>query len=64
MKWYLAFHLNGKFIMDFKEKAEFFNDFFTTQYSIVNNNSELPSVLTKKMCKSLSSVEFLTYKIF
>ena len=34
--------------MDFKEKAELFNDFFTMQYSLVNNNSELPLVLTKK----------------
>ena len=34
--------------MDFKEKAELFNDFFTMQYSLVNNNSELPLVLAKK----------------
>ena len=53
------FH-NGKFIMDFKEKAELFNDFFSKQCSLVNNNSKLPSVLTKKTCKSLSSVEFST----
>ena len=39
---------NGKFIMDFKEKTEFFNDFFTKQCSLVNNNSKLLSVLTKK----------------
>ena len=39
---------NGKFIMDFKEKAELFNDFFTVPCSLVNNNSKLPSVLTKK----------------
>ena len=54
---------NGKFIIDFKEKAELFNDFFSKQCSLVNNNSKLPSVLTKKMCKSLSSVEFSTYDI-
>ena len=42
---------NGKFIMYFKEKAEFFNDFFTRQCSLVNKNRQLPpSVLTKKMC--------------
>ena len=54
---------NGKFIIDFKEKAELFNDFFSKQCSLVNNNSKLPSVLTKKTCKSLSSVEFSTYNI-
>ena len=54
---------NGKFIMDFKEKAELFNDFFTMHCSLVNNNSELPSVLTKKTCKLLSTVEFSTNDI-
>ena len=54
---------NGKFIIDFKEKPEFFNDFFTRQCSLVNNKSKLPSVLTKKTCQSLSTVEFSTYDI-
>ena len=54
---------NGKFIMDFKEKAELFNDFFTMQCSLVNNNSKLPSVLTKKTCKVLSTVDFSTNDI-
>ena len=54
---------SGKFIMAFKEKAELFNDLFTMQCSLVNNNSELPSVLTKKMCKLLSTVEFSTNDI-
>ena len=54
---------NGKFIIDSKEKAELFNDFFTMQCSLVNNNSELPSVLTKKTCKLLSAVEFSTNDI-
>ena len=53
----------GKFIMGFKKKAELFNDFFTKQFSRVNNNSKLSSFLTKKTCKSLSSVEFSTYDI-
>ena len=56
------FH-NGKFIMDFKEKAELFNDFFTRQCSVINNNSKLPSILTKKTSQSLSSIEFSTYDI-
>ena len=54
---------NGKFIMDFKVKAELFNDFFKKQGSLVNKNSKLPSVRTKKTCKSLSSVMFSTYDI-
>ena len=37
--------------MDFKEKAELFNDFFTMQCHFVNNNSKLPMILTKKTCK-------------
>ena len=49
--------------MDFKEKAELFNDFFSKQCSLVSSNSKLPLVLTKKTCKSLLSVEFLTYDI-
>ena len=49
--------------MDFKEKAELFNDFFTMQCSLVNNNSKLPSVLTKKTCKVLSTVDFSTNDI-
>ena len=39
---------NGKSIIDFKEKAELFNDFFSKQCSLVNNKSKLPPVLTKK----------------
>ena len=53
----------SKFIMDFKEKVELFNDFFTKQCSFDNNNSKLPSVLTTKPCKPLSLVEFLTNDI-
>ena len=51
---------NGKFIMDFKEKAEVFHDFFTMKCSLVNENSERPSVLTKNTCKLLSTVKFST----
>ena len=48
--------------MDFKEKAELSNDFLK-QCSFVENNSKLPSVLTKKAYKSLWPVEFSTYDI-
>ena len=49
--------------MNFKEKAELFNDFFTRQCSLVNNKSKLPSILTKETCQSLSTVEFSTNDI-
>ena len=55
--------LQDKFIMEFKEKAESFNDFFTWHFSLVNNKSQFPSTLTKKTCKSLSTVEFSAYDI-
>ena len=48
---------NDKFMMDFKEKSELLNDFFTKQCSLVNNDSDLPSVLTKKTTKSFSTVK-------
>ena len=54
---------NGKFIMNFKEKPELFNDFFTMQCSLVNNNSKLPLVLMKKTCKVLCTVAFSTNDI-
>ena len=44
-------------------KAELFNGLFTRQCSLVNNNSKLPSILTKKACQSLSTVEFSTNDI-
>ena len=51
-----------KFIMDFKEKAELIDNFFKNQCSLVNNNSKLSMVLSKKT--SFSSFEFSTYDIF
>ena len=49
--------------MNFKEKDKVFNDFFTRQCPLFDNNSKLPSVLNKKTCKSLSTAEFSTYDI-
>ena len=51
------------FVMDFKKKAELVNDIFTRKCSLVDNNSELPLVVHKKTCQSLSTVEFSTYDI-
>ena len=49
--------------MNFKEKAELFNDFFTRQCSLFNNNCKLPSGLNKNTRQSLSTVEFSAYDI-
>ena len=49
-----------KFVTDFKEKANIFNNFFANQYSIVSNNSELPVTLTRKTHESLSTIDFST----
>ena len=50
----------GKFITDFKEKTNIFNNFFANQCSIVSNNSELPVTLTRKTHESLSTIDFST----
>ena len=41
------FH-QGKYVIDFKKKAELFNCFFTKQRSITQNSSKLPLTLNKK----------------
>ena len=46
-----------KIITDFKEKAEFFNSFFSKQCSLRANHSELPS-LSFRTNKRISSVTF------
>ena len=38
----------GKYVTDFKQQANIFNNFLAYQCSIVSNNSELPVNLTKK----------------
>ena len=42
---------------NFKEMVEIFN-FFAKQCSLVNTNKDLPSVLSKKTHKSLSTIHF------
>ena len=46
--------------MNFKKNGELFNDFFNKQCSVVNSNIKLAKILTRKRCKSLSTVELLT----
>ena len=51
------FH-QGKFVTDFKKKAELFSSFFAKQCSILQNSSKLPLTLSKKTEKSISSITF------
>ena len=53
----MLFHSNC-FISDFKYKAEIFNDFFSNQCSLINNNSKLPTNLNHVTDRCLSSVTF------
>ena len=48
----------GKYVIDFKKKAELFNFFFSKQCSIIQNSSKLPLTLSKNMKKSISSITF------
>ena len=48
----------NKYVTDFKKKAELFNCFFAKQCSIIDNSSELPSNISKKADKSISTVTF------
>ena len=48
----------NKFIIDFRRKAEIFNTFFAKQCFVINTGSDLPTTLTKKTHKSLSTVCF------
>ena len=48
---------NDKFITNFNEKAEIFN-LFAKQCSLINTNSDLPSVLSKETHKFLPTIHF------
>ena len=49
---------DNKFITNFKEKAEIFNNFFAKQCSLIDTNSAFSSVLSKKTYKLLSAIHF------
>ena len=51
------FHSNP-FILDFKHRAELFNDFFLKSSSLINNNSKLPTNLNHVSDRHLPSVTF------
>ena len=44
--------------MDFKEKAELFDSFFSKQCSLITNNSKLPTSPSYLIDKRLSSITF------
>ena len=52
--------LNEKFILDFREKTELFNDFFTRQCSFATSNSELPYRFLRE--KRASHFQQLTFR--
>ena len=41
--------VNNKFVSDFTEKSNLFNDFFATQCTLLSNNSVLPSAIFFKI---------------
>ena len=47
---------DNKFITNFKENAEIFNNFFAKQLFLANKNSDLPSQFSKKAHKLLSAI--------
>ena len=51
------YHEN-RFITDFKERAELFNSFFSKKCSLLANHGELPTSLSFRTDKRLSSVTF------
>ena len=51
------FH-QGKYVTDFKKKAELFNSFFAKQRSIIQNSSKRRVTLNKKTENSISSITF------
>ena len=51
-----SLYYDNGFITDFKEKAEFFNSFFSKQYSLISNNSSLSNYINYTTEKRLSTV--------
>ena len=47
---------NNKFISNFRDKAELFNNFFAQQCSLISSASEIPARLNIKTTQTLSSI--------
>ena len=56
-EYLLLFHDN-KYVIDFKEKNEIFSSFFANKYSLIPNNSILPSELKLFTEHTLTSGDF------
>ena len=50
--------VNNKLISNFKEKANYFNDFFVSQYNPISNDSALLNSSSSVSNVSLSSIHF------
>ena len=59
----LSLFYENCFITDFKENAEFFNSFFSKQYSLIANHSKLPTSLNYVTDQRLSTTTFLAKDI-
>ena len=53
-----ALYYNNKFIADFKEKDELFNQFFIEWHTLVNSTSKLLTDSSRKKKNSLSTISF------
>ena len=51
-------YYNNNYIIDFKEKAQIFNDFFAKQSTLVENASKLPTDSLKRTNNLLSTISF------
>ena len=47
---------NNKFISNFRDKAELFNNFSAQQYTLIDKSSEISLTLNTKTTKMLSSI--------
>ena len=56
--------VNDKLITEFEAKTNIFNEYFTSQYTKINNNSILPSPLNHLTDDKLSSFNISSEVIF
>ena len=52
------FNEYNEFVIDFIEKSKIFNNFFSKQCSVIENNSELPSNFSKLTNNTISKCQF------
>ena len=55
--------VDTKFVTNFAEKAEFFNDFFSSQCQPISHHSTLPLTLSFETTNHLSTVDIKQDKI-